>query len=573
MLPIDWIPASTETTLASSAQSCPDNGRFGGDRGRLGGDFSLRPKVGIIAVFTDHQRRGAHHCGVLQPQIGPLIAALLPDGVDIDIVNDTWEDPDWGRHYDLLFLSCLHSDFDRARQISHYWRQRGARTVLGGNLASSFPQLCAPHFDAVVVGDPETTVPRIWQDFLRGALHPLYRGGPYDPARTPTPRYDLVLHKQVMPIGVETSRGCPFSCEFCALTALGTRYHMRPAAAVMRDIQAARACQGRFAFWPRRNIAGFYDNNIAGNRRQLSALCDALVSANLYWGVCIGFNMLRDEDMLARLARAGCRCLFVGFESFNPATLDDLGKRQNSATEVRAAIARCHRHGILVMAGLMLSPTTDDVRYIDSIPERLRDCGLHVPTYVAFETPFPGTPHFKRLAAEQEPAFLPNALLRDFNGYTLVTRPRHATAEEFVAAYKRVVRRVFAPGARLRKLALDAAAFLRRGHLIPLVYDAIELASECPDLPPARNFLAGLDVVPPEYDGRIPLAPGDFASPYQRASVLEATPVTDADGRVLPMWLEAQPVYGGRSASHVAQESLPTDWATERPTHVSALVG
>ena len=74
-------------------------------------------RVGIISVFTDYHRRGAHHRGVLQPQIGPLIAALLPPDVKIEIVNDTWGDPDWTRDYDLLFLSCRHSDFHRARQI------------------------------------------------------------------------------------------------------------------------------------------------------------------------------------------------------------------------------------------------------------------------------------------------------------------------------------------------------------------------------------------------------------------------------------------------------------------------
>jgi hypothetical protein len=89
-------------------------------------------RVGVISVFTDYHRRGRHHRGVLQPQIGPLVAALLPPEVEVDVVNDTWEDPDWSRDYDLVFLSALHSDFDRARQISHYYRRRGARTVLGG---------------------------------------------------------------------------------------------------------------------------------------------------------------------------------------------------------------------------------------------------------------------------------------------------------------------------------------------------------------------------------------------------------------------------------------------------------
>ena len=123
-------------------------------------------RVGIISVFTDYHRRGRHHRGVLQPQIGPLVAALLPPEVEIDVVNDTWEDPDWSRDYDLVFLSALHSDFDRARQLSHYYRRRGARTVLGGGqvkLASgeAAPLLSIP--DAGVAG-------RDWFGCIRSKL-------------------------------------------------------------------------------------------------------------------------------------------------------------------------------------------------------------------------------------------------------------------------------------------------------------------------------------------------------------------------------------------------------------------
>src|SRR5689334_2621461 len=131
-------------------------------------------KVGIIAVFVDYNRRGEHHRGLLQPQIGPLIAALLPDGADVHVLNDTWDEPDWSRDYDLLFISCLHSDFDRARQISHYWRRRGAKTVLGGPMATMYPDICAPYFDALAIGDPEGTVPRICDDFSNNALLPRY---------------------------------------------------------------------------------------------------------------------------------------------------------------------------------------------------------------------------------------------------------------------------------------------------------------------------------------------------------------------------------------------------------------
>src|SRR4051812_25656000 len=151
------------------------------------GEASCAMKIGIISVFVDYHRRGRKNRVALQPQIGPLLAALMPDDAEIDYINEAWRDPDWDRRYDLLFISSLHPDFDRARQISHYWRRRGARTVYGGPFASSYPQLCSPYFDTVIVGDPEATVPAVVRDYARGALQSLYRGLEYQPHAVPTP--------------------------------------------------------------------------------------------------------------------------------------------------------------------------------------------------------------------------------------------------------------------------------------------------------------------------------------------------------------------------------------------------
>src|SRR6185295_1436051 len=103
-----------------------------------------------------------------------------------------------------------------------------------------YPALAKPYFDAVAIGDAEGCVAAIYADFDRGELKPYYVSGRYDPAKLPAPRLDLVAHKQLMPIGLEASRGCPFSCEFCALTALGTRFHARPASAVAGEVQHAQ---------------------------------------------------------------------------------------------------------------------------------------------------------------------------------------------------------------------------------------------------------------------------------------------------------------------------------------------
>jgi hypothetical protein len=497
-------------------------------------------RVGIISAFQDYHRRGRHHRGALQPQVGPLIAAMLPPDVEIDVVNDTWDDPDWRRDYDLLFVSCLHSDFDRARQISHYWRRRGAKTVAGGTLASTYPALCKSYFDSVVIGDAEGSVPAVYADFTRSTLKPYYVSGRYDASRLPTPRFDLVAHKQVVPVGLEAFRGCPFSCEFCALTALGTRFHARSATSVTADVKRAQRMLDPYVPWYKRNVVTFYDNNIGGSVGRLRELCAALAPLGVRWGSSVTFNVVADPENVRRLSRAGCRFLFVGLESFNPAALADMNKYQNAVGRIRSVLDCCRNHGILVVAGLMLSPTVDDLDYIASIPERLDTCGLHVPAFVSFETPLPGTPYFRKLAAQPAPALLPGALLRDFSGYTLVVRPARASTEEFIAAYRSLIGQVCAPGRRLRKLVADCARFLPRGYLFSAWIDVQHQLGPYQAAWPYRSFLAGTDTPPPE---SVPFTDGDFESEAERDAILGPARVTDNEGRVLPCWLEPTRVY------------------------------
>ena len=494
-----------------------------------------------MSAFVDYHRRGAHHRGVLQPQAGPLLAALVPPGIEVEVVNDAWTDPDWRRDYDLVLISCLHPDFDRARQLSHYWRRRGASTVLGGVMASTFPQLCAPWFDAIVIGDPEDTLPQLIEDFGERRLQPLYRSRGYQPLAVPTPRVALMASQQLLPLGLEATRGCNFSCDFCALTAAGTRFETRPAGRVVRDLHAMRAALGARARWPRDAMVIFYDNNIGGNRRYLLELAQALAPLGLRWGSCITFNAADDEPLIDTLARYGCRYLYVGIESFNAGTLRSMNKRQNAIERTHAMIRRCHAKGIVLDAGLMLSPLADDLDYVRAIPRLLDESGLRVPSYICFETPIPGTPHFGKLAAAAAPALLPDALLRDFTTYTLVTRPRHAPPEVFVEAYRRLIAEVFAPARRVRKLVHDAASLLPHG----VFAWAVDCAAQCwngyrPD--PGRSYLAGTDRAPPE-QGRVPFEPADFRDEAERRAILEPWAVSDARGRILPQWLQATRVH------------------------------
>lgn len=514
-------------------------------------------RIGIIAAYVDYHRRGRKNRAALQPQIGPLIGGLLPDDAEIDYVNEAWRDPDWNRSYDLLFISSMHSDFDRARQISHYWRCRGARTVYGGSFASTYPRLCQPHFDAVAVGNPEGTVPAIYRDFCAGRLKPVYASPDYDAAAVPVPRFDLIAGQTAHALCFEATRGCPFHCEFCVLTGLGTGHHTRLVEAVVRDIKRGRQLlQGRV---PRHQlrVAGFCDNNIGGNLSYLRELCSALAPLGLQWYGAATFNVISQIELVRLMAQSGCRALFVGLESFNPAAIQDMRKHQNVLGKVREALDQCRDHGILVVSGLMTSPLVDKLDYLRDIPRYLAQSGLHVPTFLCFECPIPGTPHFQRLAQQHPSPFLPGALLRDFTGYTLVVRPAHATPDDFVAAYRDVLRRVYSPGNRLRKLADDLPRFVRRGLWFPTLVDAADMLAVRAQPLAHRTLLAGSDLAPPE---SVPFAATDFESEAQRRAILEPWRVTDDDGRVLDVWLDPTRVYekrhGAREASSIQASAV-----------------
>lgn len=497
-------------------------------------------RIGIISVYVDYHRRGRKNRLAMQPGIGPLLAGLLPRDAEIDLVNETWRDPDWSRDYDLLFLSSLHSDFDRARAISHYWRRRGAATVYGGPFASAYPDLCQPFFDSVVVGDPEASVPSLYADFARRALKPRYVASRYDSASVAPPRFDLVASQSYTPLCLEATRGCPFECEFCVLTGLGTRHHTRPVADVVRDIRGGQRAVRRAGRPWRHRVVGFADNNIGGNLPYLRELCSALAPLGLQWYAAATFNVAANGDLVRLMAGAGCRVLYVGLESFNPEALREMNKNQNVVAKIRTAIDNCRRSGILLISGLMISPLNDGLDYIAAVPAHLRACGLHLPTFVCFESPIPGTPLFRRLAARSEPALLPNALLRDFSGYTLTVKPGRAPLAEFVAAYRGLVAEVYSPSRRLRKLADDLSYFLPRGRWLPALLDTVDTLSVDPVPDPARTLVAGSDTPPPE---TVPFENGDFESDAERMRVVEPWRVTDEEGSVLPQWVTARTVF------------------------------
>jgi len=374
----------------------------------------------------------------MQSSVPELIAALCPEDAEIELYNEKEGDIPLDRHWDLVFFSYLHSFYEHTKVLSALFRRRGMTTVAGGRHASQFPDDCLRHFDCVVTGEPEANVPALVSDFQRGVMERIYDRPSQGPASIRPYRYDLIDYRTnaIRLPGIEASRGCPFTCNFCVLTGK-EQYRFRPVRDVVEEIEH------KMTWNP--NLLGlfdasfvFLDNNLGGNPRYLRELCEALVPLGKIWGCALTFNILENPELIRLMAKAGCRYIYTGLESLNPASIQAMNKRQNRLGELRRVLRHTYSSGIILSFGMIVGADGDTSEYLEKLPEYLADIDCQCITYLGMVCPYPGTPFHQQLVREGR--LLPGTISRDYDGYTLCHRPSHLEVSEVVDHYKRLSR-------------------------------------------------------------------------------------------------------------------------------------
>jgi radical SAM superfamily enzyme YgiQ (UPF0313 family) len=360
-----------------------------------------------------------------------VVAGLTPPEWEISIMDENLGLPDYPAlpRPDLVGITAFTSQANRAYEVAAHFRRLGVPVVMGGIHATMCLDEAMKHADSVVTGEAEGVWPQVLTDARQRRLQRRYDGGHAEISDVAPARHDLLPDRYAFG-AIQTTRGCPLNCSFCSVTAFnGAHYRQRPIADVVREFQSIRE---------RRVLV--VDDNLIGTRPEHIArakdLFRAMIRANLKkeWVAQATINFADDEELLALAAQAGCRGVFIGFESTTPEGLRGIGRKFDllKGRDLRADVRRIQRHGMMVAGSFIMGLDIDK----PGVGKRIADAASQYGTdtiNVGFLTPLPGTRLWDLMKTEERIAL--DTFPEDWKYYTLtfpVARYKHLSLDDII---------------------------------------------------------------------------------------------------------------------------------------------
>jgi len=376
------------------------------------------------------------------PSLGLLtLAGLTPRRFEIAYheIADLKKLPDLPVDFDLVAISTFTAQFYEACEVADFYRAKNIPVVMGGITVSSLREQAKEHCTSAVIGEGELLWPEVLADFERDSLKPFYvTNREFNLADAPMPRFDLLAPQKYNRLTVQTSRGCPHKCEFCASSILLTpRYKVKPVEKVVAEIREIKK------IW-RRPFIEFADDNSFVHRGHYKQLLRELAMEDLRWFTETDVRVAEDDELLGLMRDAGCQQVLIGLESPRGASLDGIELKNNwkvrQQHHYQTAIAKIQSYGITVNGCFILGLDGDTPEVFDDVLEFVRDSGLYE-VQVTFQTAFPGTPLYVRLKRE-------GRIIRD-NAWELCTLfdinflPKNMSATELQSGFLKLVKQLY----------------------------------------------------------------------------------------------------------------------------------
>lgn len=338
-----------------------------------------------------------------------VLAGLTPKSFKLTLVDENFEDIDFEQKYDLVAISTMTQQAWRAYEIADTFRRRGIKVVIGGIHATSLPGEAKEHADSVVIGEAE----EIWKEVLKDAenntLKPYYKNEKIiDLTKSPMPRYDLLKKEYYKIVWIQTTRGCPIDCEFCAASKVfGLKLRHKTIKQVIKEIKFVLSLKKNFRI-------GFADDNMLLDRKYATSLVKALKSLNIRWIAQTDISIAEDESFLKLLRNSGCAMLLIGFESLTEANFRAFDRNSFKLKRLKNYhfyINKIQSFGIGIVGAFILGFDNDDTSIFDRTAKFIIKSHIFA-SQITVLTPLPGTRLRDRIEKE-------NRLLdRNWNHYT-----------------------------------------------------------------------------------------------------------------------------------------------------------
>jgi radical SAM superfamily enzyme YgiQ (UPF0313 family) len=417
------------------------------------------------------------------PPLGLLtVAAMLPREwnkrvVDLNVKPLDDEAILWA---DYVFLSAMNVQVKSAREIVARCKALGAKVVAGGPLFTHEHE----DFEGVdhfVLNEAEITLPQFLGDLEAGCPKPLYATKEFADVRdTPIPQWDLIDLDDYAFAIMQYSRGCPYMCEFCDVTALfGRKMRTKPPEQVLAELEA-------LGDLTRFDLVLFADDNLIGNQRDLKKnLLPALIEWRAGYRYPVNFatqvtiTLADDMDLMRMMRAAGFGSIFCGIETPNEETLVAIKKRQNTKRDLLENIRLLHEEGFTISAGFIVGFDEDTPEGHQRLIDFIQESGIVFTMVNLLKAP-PGTALYAKMRAagrliepfnfeENESNIIPvmdPELLHE--GYARVIR--HAYSPAFMYARMRVFLSAFGKRTRLRIGAKRGVAWRDVRALFLVIY-------------------------------------------------------------------------------------------------------
>ncbi|MCC5916173.1 MAG: radical SAM protein [Cryomorphaceae bacterium] len=380
------------------------------------------------------------------------LSAYTPkDRFEIHVVSETSQPIPWDEHWDIVGVTGMGgAGVVRGYQIADYFKEKGATVVMGGIAISLFDeQWTRPHCDVIIKGEAEDTWPRFLEDYLNGQVKDTYEMLHVPDVKTfPEPDYSTFSKSHYgfwRP--VQATRGCPFPCTFCSISAFFERsYRKRPVEQVIRDVRAAKASGSKYI--------AFIDDNIGVDFNYCRELWEALIPENIIWISQCSLQIARNDEMLQLAYDSGCRILSFGIETVNEASLTQVDKEWNEPKRYDEAFANIRKFGIEISTEMILGLDGDDETVFEKTFQFLMRNHIALPRMYIL-TPVPGTPMYDQLESEGR---IFDRDIQKYVGGSAVFHPKGMSAETLQNGYWELYKKLYSRTNIFKRLRANSAS-------------------------------------------------------------------------------------------------------------------